>query len=195
MMNWRSNSFGGILLELENGNIAVNGGGTLADMEDAYIVNGEVPMAMIVTCEHHQRSHNVDRFCLKHNVPLITTTLCAERLSLEGVNVTLLTVPESKLFVKLGFGISLVPVRYDSVESFFLTINDGNEQIGIVPDGKIYPDLAKYLFDCDTVILGNRLNIPDNAPSALARRLQSVYNTQEELDEIFKNYDGKFYYI
>ncbi|MBO7329236.1 MAG: hypothetical protein J6W00_10755 [Lentisphaeria bacterium] len=195
MMKWRSNSFGGILLELENGNIAVNGGGTLADMEDAYIVNGEVPMAMIVTCEHHQRSHNVDRFCLKHNVPLITTTLCAERLSLEGVNVTLLTVPESKLFVKLGFGISLVPVRYDSVESFFLTINDGNEQIGIVPDGKIYPDLAKYLFDCDTVILGNRLNIPDNAPSALARRLQSVYNTQEELDEIFKNYDGKFYYI
>ena len=194
-MKWRSNSFGGILLELENGNIAVNGGGTLADMEDAYIVNGEVPMAMIVTCEHHQRSHNVDRFCLKHNVPLITTTLCAERLSLEGVNVTLLTVPESKLFVKLGFGISLVPVRYDSVESFFLTINDGNEQIGIVPDGKIYPDLAKYLFDCDTVILGNRLNIPDNAPSALARRLQSVYNTQEELDEIFKNYDGKFYYI
>ena len=194
-MKWRSNSFGGILLETACGNIATNGGGTLADMEEAYIVDDKVPMAMIVTCEHHQRSHNVDRFCLKHNVPLITTTLCAERLSLEGVNVTLLTVPESKLFVKLGFGISLVPVRYDSVEPFFLTINDGNGEIGIVPDGKIYPDLAKYLFDCDTVILGNRLNIPANAPSALARRLQSVYNTQEELDEIFKNYDGKLYYI
>ena len=195
MMKWRSNSFGGVLLETACGNIAVNGGGTLADMEHAYIVDGKAPLAMIVTCEHHQRSHNVDRFCLKHNVPLITTTLCAERLSLEGVNVALLTVPESKLFVKLGFGISLVPVRYDSAEPFFLTINDGNEQIGIVPDGKIYPDLAKYLFDCDTVILGNRLNIPANAPSALARRLQSVYNTQEELDEIFKNYDGEIYYI
>lgn len=194
-MKFQSNYFGGILLETACGNIAVNGGGTLAEMERAYIVDGKVPLTMIVTCEHHHRSHNVDRFCLKHNVPLITTTLCAEHLSLEGVNVTLLTVPESKLFVKLGFGISLVPVRYDSVEPFFLTINDGNEQIGIVPDGKIYPDLAKYLFDCDKVILGNRLNIPDNAPSALARRLQSVYNTQEELDEIFKNYDGKLYYI
>ena len=195
MMKWRSNSFGGILLELENGNIAVNGGGTLADMEEAYIVDGKAPMAMIVTCEHHQRSHNADRFCLKHNVPLIATTLCANQLALEGISVTLLTVPESKLFVKLCFGISLTPVRYDSVEPFFLTINDGNEQIGIVPDGKIYPDLAKYLFDCDTVILGNRLNIPDNAQSALARRLKSVYNTQEELDEIFKNYDGELYYI
>ena len=195
MMEFQGNSFGGTLLILECGNIAVNGGGTLADMEEAYIVDGKVPLAMIVTCEHHQRSHNVDRFCLKHNVPLITTTLCAERLSLEGVNVTLLTVPESKLFVKLGFGISLVPVRYDSVEPFFLTINDGNGEIGIVPDGKIYPDLAKYLFDCDTVILGNRLNIPDNAPSALACRLQSVYNTQEELDEIFKNFTGELCYI
>ena len=195
-MKFQSNYFGGILLETACGNIAVNGGGTLAEMERAYIVDGKVPLTMIVTCEHHHRSHNVDRFCLKHNVPLITTTLCAERLSLEGVNVILLTVPESKLFVKLGFGISLVPVRYDSVEPFFLTINDGNEQIGIVPDGKIYPDLAKYLFDCDTVIIYTPLDIPGNiAPSALARRLQSVYNTWDELDEIFKNYEGELCYI
>ena len=194
-MEFQGNSFGGTLLILECGNIVINGGGTLADMEHAYILDGKAPLAMIVTCEHHHRSHNADRFCLKHNVSLITTTLCAERLSLEGVNVTLLTVPESKLFVKLGFGISLVPVRYDSVEPFFLTINDGNEQIGIVPDGKIYPDLAKYLFDCDTVILGNRLNIPENAPSALERRLKSVYNTQSELDEIFRDYTGELVYI
>ena len=194
-MEFQGNSFGGTLLMLECGNIAVNGGGTLADMEKAYIVDGEEPMAMLVTCEHHHRSHNVDRFCLKHNVPLITTTLCANQLALEGVNTTLLTVPESKLFVKLGIGISFIPMRYDSVEPFFLTINDGNEQIGIVPDGKIYPDLAKYLFDCDTVILGNRLNVPDNAPSALARRLQSVYNTWDELDEIFKDFTGELCYI
>ena len=195
-MEFQGNSFGGTLLILECGNIAVNGGGTLADMEKAYIVDGEEPMAMLVTCEHHHRSHNVDRFCLKHNVPLITTTLCANQLELEGVNVILLTVPESKLFVKLGFGISLTPVRYDSAEPFFLTINDGNEQIGIVPDGKIYPDLAKYLFDCDTVILCTPLDIPDNAaPSALARRLQSVYNTWNELDDIFKNYEGDICYI
>ena len=194
-MKWRSNSFGGILLEAACGNIAVNGGGTLADMERAYIVDGKAPLVMIVTCEHHHRSHNADRFCLKHNVPLITTTLCADRLSLEGVNTTLLTVPESRLFVKLGLGVSLIPVRYDSVEPFCFTLHDSKNQIGIVLDGKIFPDLAKYLLDCDTVILGNRLNIPENAPSALERRLKSVYNTQSELDEIFRDYTGELVYI
>lgn len=195
MIKWQSNYFGGIMLELEDGNIAINGGGTLADMEEAYIVDGKVPLVMIITCEHHHRSHNVDRFCLKYNVPLITTTLCANNLMLEGVNTTLLTVPESRLLVKFGFGISLIPVRYDSIEPFFFTISDGNGEIGIVPDGKIYPKLVKYLLDCDSVILGNRLNIPDNAPSALEQRLKSVYNTQSELDEIFKNYTGRIVYI
>ena len=185
-MKYQSNSFGGILLQLESGNIAVNGGGTLAEMEHAYIVDGNAPLAMIVTCEHHQRSHNADRFCLKHNVPLMTTTLCADRLLLEGVTTHLLTVPESRLFVKLGLGVSLIPVRYDSVEPFCFTLHDSKNQIGIVPDGKIFPDLAKYLFDCDTVILGNRLHIPDNASSALARRLKSVYNTQDELLKLQK---------
>ena len=194
-MKYQSNSFGGILLQLESGNIAVNGGGTLAEMEHAYIVDGNAPLAMIVTCEHHQRSHNADRFCLKYDVPLITTHLCAERLLLEGVKTHLLSVTESRLFVKSGFGISLIPVRYDSVEPFGFTLHDGENQIGFVPDGKIFPSMAKYLFDCDTLILGNRLHIPDNAPSALARRLKSVYNTQSELNEIFKNYTGEVVYI
>ena len=194
-MKYQSNDFGGVLLEATCGNIAVNGGGTLAEMEHAYIVNGKRPLAMIVTCEHHQRSHNIDRFCLKHNVPLITTHLCAERLFLEGIKTHFLSVSESRLFVKYGFGISLLPVRYDSGDPFCLTVQDGENQIGFVPDGKIFPSMAKYLLDCDTVILGNRLHIPDNAPSALARRLKSVYNTQDELDEIFKNYNGEIVYI
>ena len=161
----------------------------------AYIVDGKTPLAMIVTCEHHHRSHNADRFCLKYDVPLITSHLCAERLFLEGVKTYFLSVSESRLFVKYGFGISLIPVRYDSGDPFCLTIQDGENQIGVVPDGKIFPSMAKYLFDCDTVILGNRLHIPDNAPSALERRLKSVYNTQSELDEIFKNYTGEIIYI
>ena len=194
-MKWRSNSFGGILLETTCGNIAVNGGGTLAEMEESYVVDGKRPLAMIVTCEHHQRSHNADRFCLKYDVPLITTHLCAERLFLEGIKTHLLSVSESRLFVKYGFGISLIPVRYDSVEPFCLTIQDGENQIGFVPDGKIFPSMAKYLFDCDTVILENRLHIPDNASFSLARRLKSVYNTQSELDGIFKNYNGEIVYI
>jgi hypothetical protein len=150
---------------------------------------------MIITCEHHHRSHNADRFCLKYNVPLITTTLCAERMFLEGVTTHMLTVPESKLFVKMGIGISLIPVRYDSIDPFYLTVQDGENLIGIVPDGKIFPDFAKYLLDCDTVILGNRLHIPGNTASALERRLKSVYNTQRELDEIFKDYTGTIVYI
>ena len=55
--------------------------------------------------------------------------------------------------------------------------------------------MAKYLFDCDTVILENRLHIPDNASFSLARRLKSVYNTQSELDGIFKKYNGEIVYI
>ena len=94
-MKYQSNGFGGILLQLESGNIAVNGGGTLAEMEHAYIVDGKTPLAMIVTCEHHQRSHNADRFCLKYDVPLITTHLCAERLFLDGIKTHLLSVSES----------------------------------------------------------------------------------------------------
>lgn len=194
-MRYQSNRFGGILLQLESGNIAINGGGTLADMEHAYIVNGAAPLAIIVTCEHHQRSHNADRFCLKYGVPLITTHLCAERLYLEGVSTYLLTVPGNKVFVNFGFGISLLPVRYDSVDPFCLTIQDSENQIGVVPDGKIFPAMVKYLFDCDTVILGNRLHIPDNTRSALERRLKSVYNTQSELDEFFKDYNGEIVYI
>ena len=194
-MKWTANSFGGILLETECSNIAVNGGGTIAEMERAYIINGKLPAAIIVTCEHHHRSRNVDRFCLKHNVTLITTLLCGERLLLEGVRTMFMSVPESRLFVKLGVGISLIPVRYDSMDPFGLMVNDGGNLVGFVPDGKIYPAMTKYFLDCDVLLLGNRLRIPVNAVSALERRLKSVYNTQDELDSLFKNYSGELVYI
>jgi hypothetical protein len=106
-----------------------------------------------------------------------------------------MSVPESRLFVKLGVGISLIPVRYDSMDPFGLMVNDGENLAGIVPDGKIYPALTKYFLDCDVLLLGNRLHIPENAVSALERRLKSIYNTQDELDDLFKNYSGKLIYI
>ena len=134
-MKYQSNDFGGILLQQESGNIAVNGGGTLAEMEESYVVDGKRPLAMIVTCEHHQRSHNIDRFCLKHNVPLITTNLCGERLLLEGINTTFLTVPENRFFIKYDFGISLIPVRYDSVEPFCFTLHNGKNVVGKIFQG------------------------------------------------------------
>ena len=159
-MKWTANSFGGILLETECSNIAVNGGGTIAEMERAYIINGKLPAAIIVTCEHHHRSRNVDRFCLKHNIPLITTHLCGERLLLEGVRTMFMTVPESRLFMKLGVGISLIPVRYDSTDPFGLMVNDGENLVGIVPDGKICPAAAKFLLDCDVLLLGGAAKVP-----------------------------------
>ena len=89
----------------------------------------------------------------------------------------------------------MIPVEYDSVEPFCLTVNDAETMTGIVPDGRIYPDLAKYLLDCDSVLLGNRLPVPENAGTALERRLRNVCNTQCELDEYFKGYSGEAAYI
>ncbi len=194
-MKWKSSDFGGILLECGSGNIAVNGGAPLADLEKFYLTEGKPPAMMIATCEHHHRSWNVDRFCLKHHVPLVMPELAAEQINTEGIQLQTVMVPDTRCFLKLGVWIALIPVEYDSMEPFCLTVNDTETMVGIVPDGRIYPDLAKYLLDCDTVILGNRLPVPDNAATALERRLRSVCNTQSELDEYFKSYSGEAAYI
>ena len=194
-MQWRNNDFGGLLLELESGNIAVNGGASLADMEKAYICGGKAPTLMIVTSEHQHRARNADRFCLKHHVPLFVSRRAADRLNTEGVETLTLAVPGTRFLFRMGVGLSLFPVRYDSAEPFGMTFLDGETLLGIVPDGKILPGQAGDLFDCDAVILGNRLHIPENAPSALKRRLKSVYNTRDELDEIFRDYTGEITYI
>ena len=194
-MKWKSSDFGGILLECGSGNIAVNGGAPLADLEKFYLTEGNPPAMMIATCEHHHRAWNVDRFCLKYHVPLVMPELAAEQINTEGIELQTIMVPETRCFLKLGVWIALIPVEYDSVEPFCLTVNDTETMVGIVPDGRIYPDLAKYLLDCDTVILGNRLPVPDNAATALERRLRSVCNTQSELDEYFKSYSGEAAYI
>ena len=194
-MKWKSSDFGGILLECGSGNIAVNGGAPLAELEKFYLPEGKPPAMMIATCEHHHRAWNVDRFCLKYHVPLVMPELAAEQINTEGIELQTIMVPETRCFLKLGVWIALIPVEYDSVEPFCLTVNDTETMVGIVPDGRIYPDLAKYLLDCDTVILGNRLPVPENAATALERRLRSVCNTQSELDEYFEGYSGEAAYI
>ena len=190
-MKWTCNSFRGILLETDCGNVAVNGGGTLDELEQAYIIDGKVPVAMILTCEHYHRSRNVNHFCRKHNVQLITTFRCAQRLDLDGVRTGLLGSSEKRLFLKLGLGISFVPVRYDSVDPFCFMVHDAIDILGVVPDGRLFPDTLKYLFDCDTIILGNELHVPESAPAAMKRRLKSVCNTRAEISEMFKDFDGK----
>ncbi len=190
-MKWKINSFGGILLDTGFSRIAVNGGGTPAELEAAYLEDGKAPSALIVTCEHLHRSRSVGGFCLKHGVPLITSKLCGERLPLAGVKTRFLAVPGSRLSLTLGCAFSLHPVRYDSADPFGLTILDGGTLVGIVPDGRIPPREAEFFADCDVVILGNRLNIPAGAPEALERRLKSVCNTQAELDAIFEGFSGE----
>ena len=194
-MKWQSSDFGGLLLKSGSGNIAVNGGAPLADLEKFYLADGKPPVMMIATCEHPHRARNVDRFCLKHHVPLITSELAALQMNTEGIELHTLMVPERRVFLKLGIWISLIPVEYDSADPFCLTVSDGENLLGIVPDGRIYPALVKYLLDCDIVILGNRLPVPDNADTAMERRLKRVCNMQSELDEYFKDYSGETAYI
>ena len=45
--------------------------------------------------------------------------------------------------------------------------------------------------DCRRILLCSEVKLQDSMPSALRRRVLSVYNTAEELKELFKNYGGK----
>ena len=83
-VKWNSNDFGGILLECGSGYIAVNGGAPLAELEKFYLPEGKPPAMMIATCKHYHRSWNVDRFCLKHHVPLVMAELAAQQINTEG---------------------------------------------------------------------------------------------------------------
>ena len=190
-MKWNRNSFGGFLLETSTTGIAVNGGGSLAEMERAYIVGGKKPRALILTSEHLHRSGNVVNFCRKHHVPLITTPGCAQRLPLEGIDTLLLGSSDCKLFLRLGIGIAFMPVRYDSIEPFCFMIQDDKDILGIIPDGRILPGSVPHLLECDVLLLDNVQRIPEKAPSALKLRLKSVYNTRREIGEIFKDFTGK----
>lgn len=194
-MEWTANEFGGILLKFDDGNIAINGGGSLQAVETAYIVDNKPPRAVFLTCEHYHRSHNVDRFCLKYNLPLYVSYLCAERLNLEGINTHFFDVPGSNFYAKFGFWMTSFPVRYDSIDPFFMIFNDGSGNYGFVFDGKVSPEMSKYLLDCDEIILQNIQNVDAESDLILDRRIGSVYNSQKELNEILSCYTGKIFYL
>ena len=67
--------------------------------------------------------------------------------------------------------------------------------LGIVPDGRLFSDTLKYLFDCDTVILGNELYVSEYAPAVMKRRLKSICNTRTEINEMFKDFEGEVVYL
>ena len=89
-----------------------------------------------------------------------------------------------------GVKIGLHHIRYDSIDPVFLTIEDDGK-IGIVIDGKLDKESAKKLMDCRRIVLCNEAKLHDAMPSALRRRVLSVYNTSEEQKELFKNYKGE----
>ena len=60
-----------------------------------------------------------------------------------------------------------------------------DEKVGIVIDGKLDREWAAKLMDCRRIYLLNEAKPNDAMPSALRRRILSVYNMSEELEELF----------
>ena len=185
-MKYQINEFGGILLEIENGNISINSGTSVAALEKAYILNGKIPSVMIITCEHCHRSKNAVVFCSRHHIPLFCTKHCAEVLKLEAEKISWYDLRNDKTWQKYGLKASLLPVKYDSIDPFVLKINDGDMQYVFVFDGKITPENAEAIFSCDKIILQNIRSTNSCNSASLNKRIASVYNTKEEIEALCK---------
>ena len=185
-MKYQINKFNGILLEIENGNIAINSGTSVAALEKAYILNGKIPSAMIITCEHCHRSKNAVEFCSKHHIPLFCTKHCAEAMKLKTEEFSWYDLRNEKSCLQYGLKASLLPVKYDSIDPFVLKINDGDMQYAFVFDGKITPENAEAIFSCDKIILQNIRSQTSCKPVSLNKRIASVYNTKEEIEALCK---------
>ena len=187
-MNITINSFGGVLVETSKGNFAINGGGSLEEMGKAYLQPGHPLTALILTSEHLDRSRNAALFAQKHHIPILTSFITQCKMRLHDLPVIYCFPPaEVNLY---GVKIGLHHIRYDSIDPVFLTIED-EEKTGIVIDGKLDRETAERLMDCRRILLCSEVKLQDSMPSALRRRVLSVYNTAEELKELFKNYGGK----
>ena len=187
-MNISMNSFGGVLVTSEKGNFAVNGGGSLEEMEKAYLQPEHPLTALILTSEHLDRSRNAVPFAQKHHIPILASFITQCKMRLHALPVIYCFPPaEVNLY---GVKIGLHHIRYDSIDPVFLTIED-EEKTGIVIDGKLDRKSAEKLMDCRRILLCNEVKLHDPMPSALRRRILSVYNTSEEQKELFKNYKGE----
>ena len=191
-MDYLITDFGGVLLRTGNGNFAINGGAMPKKLDAAYLREGETLHALILTSEHYHRRHSAASFAERHDIPLIAALLVSaalRELTIGGRAPITFLPPEELEFA--GARLNFHFIGGDSIEPVFLTVEADGSRLGIVPDGKLGPASVKPLLECDTVLLGNRLELPKNAPGALARRLRSVSNTEAELDELFRDYGGK----
>ena len=187
-MNITINSFGGVLVETSKGNFAINGGGSLEEMEQAYIAPEHPLTALILTSEHLDRSRNAELFARKHHIPILASFIMQCKMRLQKL-LLLYCFPPTVIDlygVKIGFH----HIRYDSIDPVFLTIED-DEKIGIVIDGKLDGESVENLMDCRRILLCNEVKLHDAMPSALRRRILSVYNSPEELKELFQGYKGE----
>ena len=187
-MNITINSFGGMLITSAKGNFAVNGGGTLEEMEQTYLQEGHPLTALILTSEHLERSRNAAQFAQKHHIPVLASFIMQCKMRLQKLPLLYCFPPaEVDLYgVKIGFH----HIRYDSIDPVFLTLED-DEKIGIVIDGKLEKESVVKLMDCSRIVLCNEAKLQASMPSALRRRILSVYNTAEELKDLFRDYKGE----
>ena len=187
-MDITMNSFGGVLVTSAKGNFAVNGGGSLEEMEKAYLRPEHPLTALILTSEHLDRSRNAALFAQKHHIPILASFITQCKMRLHGLPVIYCFPPaEVNLY---GVKIGLHHIRYDSIDPVFLTIED-EEKTGIVIDGKLSRESAEKLMDCRRILLCNEVKLHETMPSSLRRRILSVYNTAEELEELFRDYKGE----
>jgi len=186
-MNLTVNRFGGVLIGSPRGNIAVNGGGTLEEMEKAYL-HKDIPLiGLVLTSEHINRSRNVELFAKKHHIPVLSSFIVQCNMKLHDVPVLYCFPPaEINLY---GVKIRMLHIRYDSVDPVYLIV-EADGKAGIVIDGKLNETSAEPLMDCDDLVLLNRGTIRESMPLRLIRRVQSVYNSEQELRSLFRNYRG-----
>ena len=191
-MEYVITDFGGVLLRTCSGDLAVNAGVLPRRLEAAYLHAGRELKAIILTGEHVNRSDGAASFAEHQGVPLIASLLVASRcrnLTMGDRRPVTFLVPASLEIA--GAKLDFHRLWYDSLDPLYLTVEAENRRIGIVPDGRLDAETVRPLLECDTVLLGNRLDLPQNSPGALARRLRSVSNTEAELDELFRGYRGE----
>ena len=191
-MRVTSAPFGGILVETARGNLAVNGGGTPDEMERFYLSGGRPPAAIVLTTEHTHRSRGAEEFADANGIPLVGSLLALAWLHSRAPE-KWEVLPPRQLALG-GIMLDLFAVKYDSLDPFALTVSDGSETLGIVPDGRLSdrtPDALKKLRNCRKLFLANKLDCPPEMPRTLYLRYRSNYNTSGELAELFRDYRGE----
>ena len=131
-MKITTNSFGGVLVDTSEGAFAVNGGGSLEEMEKAYLQPDRPLTALILTSEHLDRSRNVELFAQKHHIPILASFITQCKMRLQKLPLFYCFPPA--VIDLYGVKIGLHHIRYDSIDPVFLTLED-EEKIGIVIDG------------------------------------------------------------